>query len=68
MIEDKIFVKSGFFAKKQKEKSLFFILADVFVRDSALPARVQGVTPKNYFFSCTESIKFITTYKAPNKI
>jgi hypothetical protein len=60
--------KEWFFAKKQKEKSLFFILADVFVGNSALPARVQDGALKIYFFSCTQSIKFITAYKAPNKI
>jgi len=68
MIEDKIFIRSDFYKKKkQNGKFLFFILAHTFVKGSA-PAGVRGGAPKIFFFSCTKSIKFITAYKAPNKI
>ena len=66
MIEDKIIVRSEFLQQKKKQngKILYFILADMFVGGSA-PAGFRG---GNFFFSCTKSIKFITAYKAPNKI
>jgi hypothetical protein len=51
MIEDKIFVRSGFFFKKKKQngKFLFFILADTFVRRSA-PCWGSGRSPEIIFF------------------
>ena len=71
MIEDKIFVKSGFLQKKKKRKKkwkvFFLTLADTFVGGSGL-CWGSGRSPEKFFFSCTKSIKFITAYKAPNKI
>ena len=49
MIEEKIFVRSGFLQKKQKGKFLLFTLADVVVGDSVLSTTARGEAP-NFFF------------------
>jgi hypothetical protein len=71
MIEDKIFVRSNFYKKKKKEKTKWKVVIFYFSRyvcRRQRPLLGFGAEPRNFFFSCTKSIKFITAYKAPNKI